>query len=117
MIVPTKIESAPAAFAGQAAKINEIIDALTPILNATGGGSIKITKSGVNWIISSSSESSLVTRLAAVESSLSSALDRIGTLETQVATLNTLLDGLSRTTVDYCTGEPPATVSKTILMS
>jgi hypothetical protein len=52
MSVPKKLNSALGATADQARKINEVIDAVAPVLNAIGAGRLKITKSGANWIFS-----------------------------------------------------------------
>jgi len=45
------LSSWPFAFDEQAKKINELISALEPIINAQGLGMVKIVKSDTNWVI------------------------------------------------------------------
>jgi hypothetical protein len=45
------LSSWPVAFDAQAQKINELIAALEPIINAQGLGTVKIVKSDTNWVI------------------------------------------------------------------
>ena len=49
---PEKLTSAADPFSEQAKKINEIIDAIAPILNARGFQNLEIEKSGGNWVFS-----------------------------------------------------------------
>jgi hypothetical protein len=93
-----KVSKSPAAMKSMADAINGLVDALNGM---QGGPSVTIRVTEGKILI-----------LVDIDPTLNA---RVTALETSVATLNTLVSGLSRQTVTYCSGGSPT--SKTILMS
>ena len=91
-----RITECPLAFASFAEKHNAIVDLLAQFRGANG---VTVTISERNGIITGGGSSNANT----------------AGLDARITTLETLTTGLTRQTVDYCTGSSPSSV--TILMS